>query len=237
VVAEPSEVLIVIPARGGSKRLPRKNILPLAGKPLICWTIEVAIASRLNAQILVTSDDDDILSIASQYDEVLTHKRPPELGTDSASTVDVVLESLVAEQKKGREYQVLILLQPTSPLRRVCDIRSSYNLFINSGSQDSVVSVCGVNHPSAWVGTVDLNGSFMGAQLESRRSQDYEKEFRLNGAVYVVNVNFLKEHHNLFTKNLVASIMHKDSSIDIDEAFDFFLCEKLLEFRSKDSLE
>lgn len=231
VAIKSPSILIVIPARGGSKRLPRKNVLPLAGKPLICWTIEAAIATGLDAQILVSSDDEEILSLASRYEQVIVHKRPYELATDTADTTQVLLEATESERKKGRKYQFLILLQPTSPLRTERDILSSYQIFVNCGAMNSVVTVCEVDHPTAWAGSVDEHGSFIGAQLGTKRSQDFAKEYRLNGAVYVANVDVLCESQSLFTENLFASIMPRDRSIDIDEKIDFLVCESLIEAR------
>lgn len=228
MAAESPNILIVIPARGGSKRLPRKNVLPLAGKPLICWSIEAAIASKLNAQILVSSDDEEILALASEYQQVVAHKRPAKHATDTATTIDVLLEALDVETRNGRKYDVLILLQPTSPLRTDCDIRSAYELFIDRGALDSVITVCEVDHPTAWIGSVQENGAFTGAELGTKRSQDFAKEYRLNGAVYVVNVDVLSQSRNLFTEKLFASIMPRARSIDIDEKIDLLVCERLM---------
>jgi N-acylneuraminate cytidylyltransferase/CMP-N,N'-diacetyllegionaminic acid synthase len=174
-MTEYGEMLMVIPARGGSKRLPRKNVLPLAGKPLICWTIEAALATGLAARILVTSDDEEILSIASRYASqgLIIHKRPAELASDHASTADALLDALATEQQVGHSAKTLILLQPTSPLRTAEDILAAVRKYEESGSSDTVVSVCEVDHPTAWVGTIAGNGQLQGLDLSAKRSQDY----------------------------------------------------------------
>lgn len=229
-MAEHSDRLIVIPARGGSKRLPRKNVLPLAGKPLICWTIEAALATGLAARIMVTSDDDEILSIVRRYANkgLIAHKRPAELATDHATTADALLDALNAEQKAGYAAKTLILLQPTSPLRTAEDILAAVHRYEESGSSDTVVSVCEVDHPTAWIGTITESGQLQGLDLSGKRSQDYQREYRLNGAVYVASVNTLRQRGNLFTDDLGACVMPRERSMDIDEALDFKICEILL---------
>jgi N-acylneuraminate cytidylyltransferase/CMP-N,N'-diacetyllegionaminic acid synthase len=221
---------MVIPARGGSKRLPRKNVLPLAGKPLICWTIETALATGLDARILVTSDDEEILSLAQGYESqgVIAHRRPTELASDTASTADALVDAVQAEQKAGYAPKILFLLQPTSPLRNVEDVLSAFNVFKEAGCSDTVVSVCELEHPTAWVGVIDGGSRFTGIDLSGKRSQDYEKEYRLNGAVYIARTDVLMGAHSLFTECLRASVMPRMRSFDIDEEIDFHVCESLI---------
>src|SRR5690554_709385 len=181
-MGDTGDILVVIPARGGSKRLPRKNVLPLAGKPLICWTIEAALEAKLNARIMVTSDDEEILAIARQYQGqgVIAYKRPDELATDTASTADVLIDAVEAEQAADHDPKTLVLLQPTSPLRNAEDIRAALEVYRDGGCEDTVVTVCEVDHPTAWVGSVTSDSLFIGVSATSKRSQDYEKEYRLN---------------------------------------------------------
>jgi len=224
------ELLIVIPARGGSKRLPRKNVLPLAGKPLICWTIEAALQTDLRARILVTSDDEEILSIASRYADqgVFAHKRPEALATDTATTADALIEAVESERRAGHAPDTLVLLQPTSPLRTARDILAAVDTFQEAGCKDTVVSVCEVDHPTSWIGVIEEGARFSGIDLSGKRSQDYQQECRLNGAVYVAQTNVLMTAHSLFTENLRASVMPKSRSFDIDEEIDFRVCESLV---------
>jgi N-acylneuraminate cytidylyltransferase/CMP-N,N'-diacetyllegionaminic acid synthase len=223
-------ILVVIPARGGSKRLPRKNVLPLAGKPLICWAIEAALEAELNARIMVSSDDEEILEIARQYESqgVIGYRRPDELATDTASTADVLIDAVKAEQSAGYAPSTLILLQPTSPLRNAGDIRAALDVFREGGCNDTVVTVCEVDHPTAWVGIIDEGARFEGVDVLERRSQDYQKEYRLNGAVYVARADSLMSSGSLFTKRLCASVMPRIRSLDIDEDVDFRICECLI---------
>lgn len=231
LMAELGNILMVIPARGGSKRLPKKNVLPLAGKPLICWTIEAALGTDLDASILVTSDNEDILKLASKYvtKGVISYKRPANLATDTTSTAEVLVDALGIAKAAGYEANTIILLQPTSPLRSVSDIVSAVRLFENMGCNDTVVSVCEVDHPTAWVGTIAENDRLQGVDLSGQRSQDYRKEYCLNGAVYVASVDVLQERGTLFTDQLRACVMPRERSIDIDEAIDFRVCESMLQ--------
>ena len=223
-------ILIVIPARGGSKRLPFKNVLPLVGKPLICWTIEAALNTCLNARIMVSSDDKEILSIASLYADkgLIAHKRPAVLATDHANTANVLLDALDAVLQSGCSVKTMILLQPTSPLRSAEDIRASLEQYEHSEGDDTVVSVCEVDHPTTWIGTISESGYLNGLELTDNRSQDYQREYRLNGAVYVISAKNLRETGRLFTDNLRAYVMPRERSIDIDDKVDFMICESFI---------
>lgn len=228
-MVDTGDILVVIPARGGSKRLPRKNVLPLGGKPLICWTIEAALEAKLNARIMVTSDDEEILAVARQYESqgVIAYKRPAELATDTASTANVLIDAAKAEQAAGYDPKTIILLQPTSPLRNADDIRAALDVFGEGGCKDTVATVCAVDHPTAWVGRIDEGSRLEGIDLSGTRSQDYRKEYRLNGAVYVTLTSCLLNSGSLFTECLSASIMPRMRSMDIDESTDFRVCECL----------
>src|SRR5690554_4330901 len=181
-MTDAGKILMLIPARGGSKRLPRKNVLPLAGKPLICWTIEAALATGLDARIMVSSDDEEILDIARQYASrgVIAYRRPDELATDTASTVDVVMDAINAEKVQGCAPGTVILLQPTSPLRTAEDIQAAWHVYQQGGYKETVVSVCEVDHPTAWVGRIGSKQHLEGIDFSGKRSQDYSTEYRLN---------------------------------------------------------
>src|SRR5690606_21451473 len=124
-------ILIVIPARGGSKRLPRKNVLLLGGNPLISWTIEAALKAKLSDRILVSSDDEGILAISRRYAKygIISHRRCASLATDTARSVDVVNDAILSQKQLGFNTDTIILLQPTSPLRKAEDIKAAADLF------------------------------------------------------------------------------------------------------------
>lgn len=219
--------IIIIPARGGSKRLPRKNVLPLLSKPLIAWTIEAAIAAGVADEIVVTSDDDEILDIASDYN-VTCFRRCAELATDQASTIDVVIDVLMHYKKSDVKFKSVILLQPTSPLRLPEDIINATVLFKKNNGK-SVISVCEVDHPIEWCGSVTDKGVLSGFGIDkSSRSQDYEMGYRLNGSIYVAAQNAIETYRSFYTAESLAYKMPKNRSYDIDDSFDFAICSALM---------
>ena len=228
-MTDAGKILVVIPARGGSKRLPRKNVLPLAGKPLICWTIEAALDAKLDSRIVVTSDDEEILSITNQYAPrgVIAHKRSENLAIDTASTTDALIDAVKAQQKLGYDARIVVLLQPTSPLRNHEDIQEAIRTYSAFGKNKTLVSVCEVDHPAAWVGKITKDGCLTGIDLSGKRSQDYEIEYRLNGAIYILDVRTLLLTQHMFTKQLIPFVMPRDRSWDIDTALDFTICESV----------
>ena len=221
-----SKYLAIIPARGGSKRLPNKNILDLNGKPLIAWSIEAAKKSKYIDEIVVSSDSNEILEIAQKYN-VKTIKRPDELATDTASSVDVVKH--VAENYPGYEY--VVLLQPTSPLRNKKHIDEAIEL-LEKKNADAIISVCEVDHSPLWSNTLPESLSmknFLREDVKNKRSQDLPTYYRLNGAIYICKTDRLLEQNTFFIKdNIFAYIMDRKSSVDIDDEVDFKLAEVLL---------
>jgi CMP-N-acetylneuraminic acid synthetase len=221
--------LAVIPARGGSKRLPRKNLLDLAGKPLIAWTIEAAKQSKYIDHFLVSTDDEEIKIVSEQCGaEVLT--RPAELATDNASSVEVVLHAINAQLK---QYDYVILLQPTSPLRTAQHIDEAIELLFVKNA-NAIISVCETDHSPLWSNTLPDDGSldnFIREEVKDKRSQDLPTYYRLNGAIYLCLINVLIENHSFISKNRCYSfIMDVSSSIDIDTQQDFELVKyKLLQ--------
>lgn len=222
-------VLAVIPARGGSKRLPRKNILPLAGKPMMIWTLEAALQVAEINRVVVTSDDEEILSKVNEHaPDVIGLLRDPDLASDTASSVDVVLDAISSEERCGYQPDTVVLLQPTSPLRNAEDIRNGLALY-SRGKDQAVVSVCELDHPLAWTGKISEYGEWKGVIPETNlRSQDYEQEYRLNGAIYIENVKKFKIQRSFFSASTLASIMPKDRGFDVDDINDLKLCDCFL---------
>ncbi|WP_457749356.1 acylneuraminate cytidylyltransferase family protein [Sulfurimonas sp.] len=219
--------LAVIPARGGSKRLPRKNILPLAGKPLIVWSIEAAKTSKYIDKIIVSSDDTEILKTAKEYGADII-KRPEKLASDKATTFDT-LKHVIANTDK---YDYIVLLQPTSPLRNSEDIDKAIE-FLESKNADAVVSVCETEHSPLWANTLPADANmknFLQKNILHKRSQELEKYYRLNGALYIAKVEkFLQEKSFFLQKNIYAYVMQQRNSIDIDTKLDFDIASYLLE--------
>ncbi|MCF6173217.1 MAG: acylneuraminate cytidylyltransferase family protein [Campylobacteraceae bacterium] len=218
--------LAIIPARGESKRLPRKNILDLNGKPLIAHTIEGALKSNYIDDVVVSSDDDEILSVSQKYGAD-TIKRPAKLATDTATSFDAIKHTL----ENVKSYDFIILLQPTSPLRNANHIDGAIELLMDKKA-NAVVSVCEMDHSPLWSSTLPKDGNmsnFLRDEVKNKRSQDLEKYYRLNGAIYICDSDKLLEEGSFFLKeNIFAYVMDRESSVDIDEEIDFGFAEYLI---------
>ena len=223
-------LLAIIPARGGSKRLPGKNTMELCGKPLVAWTIEAALGSKYIDRVIVSTDDDNVVMISDKYGADIPLLRPIELATDEATSIDVVLHLLTQLEHEGEEYDYTILLQPTSPLRTTDDINKSIDLLKDRRS-DAVISVCEVEHSPLWCNTISDDGDlsyFLKRSILNKRSQDLEQYYRLNGAIYLCSVERIREENTFFlSSNSVAYKMSQKRSVDIDNEIDFLLAESL----------
>lgn len=224
-------VLAIIPARGGSKGLPGKNIKKLCGKPLISWTIEQAKSCSDIDRIVVSTDDREIAEVAKTYGAEVPFMRPAELANDTASTIDVILHA-INWFKEHEDYQVeyILLLQPTSPLREVEDIKSAA-LILKEKNALSVVSVCETDHHPWWSNTLPENGNmkdFIRPEILNKRRQDLPLFYRVNGAIYLAETNYLQEHNEFLGPDTSAYKMPKIRSVDIDTAIDFEMVEFLM---------
>ncbi|MDH4262380.1 MAG: acylneuraminate cytidylyltransferase family protein [Spirochaetia bacterium] len=223
--------LAVIPARGGSKRLPGKNIADLGGKPLIAWTIEAAKSCKYIDKVIVSTDDSFISSIAKDFGAETPFVRPRELSTDQASSVDVVNHAINFYSSKNQAYDYNVLLQPTSPFRTGRHIKEAIEL-LNNDKVDGVISVCPVDHSPLWSNTLpdDLSmDNFLKAEIMGKRSQDLPAYYRINGAIYINNVErLINEKTFFFTDLMKAYIMERIVSIDIDESMDLTLARCII---------
>lgn len=227
--------LAVIPARGGSKRLPRKNVMPLLGKPLIVWTIEAARGCARLGEVMVSTDSVEIRDVSLASGAKVPFMRPQELATDTATSMDVLRHALdFYRRQQGRAFEFLVLLQPTSPLRNSADIDAGLDLLEAKGA-DAVVSVCEMDHNPLWSNTLPENLSmegFIREEVKNRRSQDLPRHYRINGALYICRVDRLLAENTLFlSSNIFAHIMPKDRSVDIDDGSDFRMAEFMADGR------
>lgn len=215
--------IAIIPARSGSKRLPNKNLLDLGGHPLVHWTIRAALESKQFSDVVVTSDGDEILSIAKNMGAI-AHRRGVSLSGDTASTADVILDVT----SSGYPSSDFCLLQPTSPLRNADHIIDAFELYRRSRSK-CLVSVCVMDHPIEWSGFVDKDNRLTGLQLsKGYRSQDLPQRFRLNGAIYIRDTEDFRANPLLVDDQPLAFKMDREYSVDIDEYVDFKLAAELL---------
>ena len=211
--------LAIIPARGGSKRLPRKNLLPLDGIPLIAHTIKAGLGSDYIDKVVVTSDSQEILEVSKKYG-AKTITRPDSLSSDTATTFDAIEHTI----KNFELYDYTILLQPTSPLRDAKHIDEAIEL-LDKKNADAIISVCEMEHSPLWYNTLDDSlsmNNFLKDEVLNRRSQDLDIYYRLNGAIYICRTDKLLEQGGFLLKdNIFAYKMDRDCSIDIDEKIDF----------------
>ena len=223
---EITDSLFVIPARGGSKGLLRKNILPLAGKPLIYYTIDAARSITSDENICVSSDDPEIIQLTEEYGLKVPFVRPPELASDTASSQEVLLHALdFYENKLGLLYKKIILLQPTSPLRNAKHISEAYSLW--EDNIDMIVSVKESKANPYFNLFEERENGFLMKSKEGNftRRQDAPKVWEYNGAIYIINVETLKKKHLREFKKIKKYVMPAEYSIDIDTELDWIMAE------------
>jgi CMP-N,N'-diacetyllegionaminic acid synthase len=223
-------LLAVIPARGGSKRLPRKNLLALGGKPLIAWTIDAALASGVLDTVLVSTDDEEIAGVARHAGALVPWLRPPELAGDTATSAAVLRHALAWHDAEHRPVDAVVLLQPTSPFRTAASIRSAVAAFTAAAS--AVVSVSpALQHP-AWCFSVSAGAMqpFLGWELLERRSQELPAAFALNGAIYVLPADDVRRGAPLLQPGVRPFLMTDPvEALDIDTEDDFRVAQAHVE--------
>lgn len=222
------KILAIIPARSGSKGLKDKNIKLLNGKHLIGYSIEEAIKSNVFEDIIVSTDSEKYAKIAKKYGATVPFLRTEELSNDTSKVSDVILDIIQKMEELGKKYDCFMLLQPTSPLRTANDIIKSLNLY-NDKSANVVISVSEAEHSPLWMNTIDEDLSMSDfIKVVNTNRQELKKYYRINGAIYLSNIEFYKKTKNFFQEKSFAYIMEKSSSIDIDDIYDFTLAEILL---------
>jgi CMP-N-acetylneuraminic acid synthetase len=218
----------VIPARGGSKRLPRKNIMLLAEKPLIQWTIEAGLNSLVIDHVIVSTDDIEIADVAHACGADVPFMRPAELGTDGSNSYVVLEHAYQTLMELGEDYAYIAMLQPTSPFRTAKHIDDAANL-LEERDADGVLGVTEIGHPVQWCNTLpeslEMHG-FVNVSDMNSPSQQFEKKYCLNGAIYITSIDrMLKENSHIYGSSMFAFIMDRRDSIDIDTALDFEIAE------------
>lgn len=219
-------VLAVIPARGGSKGIPRKNIRETAGKPLIAWTIEAAQKSNYIDRIVLSSDDLEIIEVAQRWGCEVPFIRPAELARDDTPGMDPIIHTLQNLEK----YDYIVLLQPTSPLRIASDIDQSIEL-CSLNNSNACVSVSETDKSPYWMYSLESNNQMtpiLTAKDSNLRRQDLPTFVALNGAVYVAKCDWLLLNKTFVTNETIAYQMPKERSIDIDTDYDWYVAEVML---------
>lgn len=230
------DVIAIIPARGGSKGIPRKNIKNINGKPLISYTIAETKKSKYIKRIIVSTEDKEIAEISKKHDAEVPFIRPKELAEDSTPGIDPIIHCinwLKSNEKNVPKY--ICLLQCTSPFRNAKQIDEAFEKLISEDA-DSIVSVCESEITPYWMKKIE-NGrikDFLEDVTFYARRQDTPKVYRLNGAIYIAKTEALLKNKNWYTENTLAYIMDRKSSIDIDDMIDFKFAEFLMKEKKND---
>ena len=228
--------LAFVPARGGSKGIIGKNIIDLCDKPLIAWTIEAAQQSNYALDVFVSTDDEAIADVAAHYGAANHYRRPAELASDTATTVDAVADALNWLAVQGKHYDAVIVLQPTSPLRTTQHLDEAIALFFQS-PQQPLVSVCEPAHPPYLLFTEQENGGWqrLAPVPQSGRRQDaHHRTAQINGAIYIQLVSRFNDTHRFFEEDQTQFyFMPIAASVDIDTPVDLALAQILLAVRSR----
>ncbi len=224
------KILAIIPARGGSKGLPGKNIKLIAGKPLIAWSIETAFKSKYVDDVIVSTDSDDIAKVATQYNAPVPFLRPNHLATDQASTVDVVLDLLDTLEKSDKTYDYLVLLEPTSPLRKDDDIDNMLEKIELLPRFDSIVSIGEVSANPYLMKIIkdDSYENLINSSMSMSRRQDLPEAFFPYGVAYIVKVPAFRDEKTFYTKKSTYFKIERFQCYEIDDIFDFLAAESVL---------
>jgi CMP-N-acetylneuraminic acid synthetase len=227
-------VLAIIPARGGSKRLPRKNILPIGGHPMVAYSIMAVRDATRVTDWLVSSDDDEIIDIALAYGAKVPFKRPEALATDNVRNIDVTLHALqYMEEKQGYRYDIIVLLQPTSPIRSSVHI----DLAIEKLWSSDLQSLAAVKGPfqkrDPVLKRINAQGELESYCVEPGENKNNEPFYIYNAALYAVKRDYFVREKRFTADKQVPLIMDKFHSIDVDDAADMVVAEAYLQYLAK----
>ncbi len=233
------KILGLIPARGGSKGIPKKNIKLLAGKPLIAWTIEQALNSKYLDKVLVSTDDKEIAEISKKYKAEVPFLRPKELAADEAKSIDVIIHALDFLKAQGLNYDYLMLLEPTSPLRETQDIDRTIEILSNNKRAKAIVSVAKLEstHPEFNVIIDKSTGCIRKmdgtADFRALRRQELQDVFFFEGTIYLSEVDTLLAKRTFYHEKTLPYIVPRWKSLEIDEMCDLVCAEALLKAQTK----
>lgn len=219
--------LAIIPARSGSKGLSDKNIKDLNGKPLMAYTIESAVKSKVFDNIILSTNSQKYAKIGNEYGAKTPFIRPNSLSKDHTSTIDVIINVLENLESMGKIYDYFILLQPTSPLRDEKNILESIDILFDKNA-NSVIGICELDHPSNINIKIKEDNTLDFEDSKNVRRQDVGKEYRINGAIYICDIKYFMQYKSLYKEKAYPYIMNKQSSIDIDYIEDFKYAEYLI---------
>lgn len=228
--------LAIIPARSGSKGLPGKNIKNLCGKPLIAWSIEVAKKSKYLDEIMLNTNSEKIANIAKKFGANVPFLRPQNLAQDTSSTFDVVKHTIeFYKNELKKEFDFIVLLEPTSPLREVCDIDNAIEILLDNNLADAIVGICKTQGQNpAFLIRKDDNGFISGycdKNMPVIRRQDIEDIYFFEGTIYISKTDILLEKQTFYHKKTLGYEVEKFKSLEIDDIYDFVMIEALMKFK------
>ncbi len=218
------KILAIIPARGGSKGIPHKNIVDLLGKPLISYSIEAGLESKYIDYVMVSTDDEEIARVSKKYGAEVPYMRPAELAKDTSKTIDTVIHTIKTLNEAGKSFDTLVLLQPTQPLRTVADIDASIEKYYEYSCQP-LASVSEVDDHPILIRSIENGRLKTLLNLSSSfRRQDMPVYYRINGCIYINAINEINASTS-FNDNCIPYVMKRSHSVDIDELKDLAMAE------------
>ncbi|MGZ7095272.1 MAG: acylneuraminate cytidylyltransferase family protein [Methanobacterium sp.] len=225
------KILCIIPARGGSKRLTGKNILDLCGKPLIAWTIEQARASKYLDKIIVSTDDEEIARISREYGAEVPFLRPAQFAEDDSPTIDAIKHAIEFLKNQGELYDILVLLEPTSPLRKKDDIDKAINIFLKENYRsDSLVSL-GKVHLEDPVIMKKVDSGLVKPFIDVNMHQsDFEAYFPY-GVIYLSKIDKLLQNKTFYQDHTVPYLIERWQNYEVDDIYDFICIESIMKLK------
>jgi CMP-N,N'-diacetyllegionaminic acid synthase len=232
-----SEILAIITARGGSKGVPKKNIRPLNGKPLIAYSIEAAKRSRYIDRVVISTDSEEIADIAVLHGAEILFLRPAQYSTDESPVWEAIVHALQwIEEHERKTYSTFCLLQPTSPFRKSQHIDCAFDKFFSVKTADSLISICESSKSPFWSQIISSDG-LLHPLIESKeqynRRQDLPKTYDINGAIYISKTEFYRRMKSFLKGKTTFFVMERDSSLDIDTELDFIVADAICLQKSK----
>lgn len=230
------KILAIVPARGGSKGLPHKNIKPLLGKPLIGWSLEQAKNCSYVDEIFVSTDSAEIAKVAEDFGVKVPALRPPELAADTSSSMDVILHAINSLEKEGKFFDCILLVEPTSPLRETQDLDKAVEMLINTKDAESIVGVCKAEgaHPD-FLSAMDKGFlvPYNKSVFSAKRRQDLQDLYFFEGSLYLSYVDSLKKRRAFYHEKTLGYEVPKYKSFEVDDIVDFKIIEALMSAKQK----
>lgn len=231
------KILAIVPARGGSKGIPKKNIKMLCGKPLIFWSINAGKRSKYIDKLIVSTDSLEIAEVAKQFHAEVPFIRTAELASDTASSIDVIINALDFLAARNEKFDYVLLLEPTSPLRTVEDIDLAIERLLSNKIAKSIVSVAKTesSHPAFCV-TIDKDGlakPFLKKDIKHVRRQELDEVYYLDGTLYFSEVDFLREKKTFYHDKTLIYVVERYKYLEVDEEMDLVCIEALMNWKKE----